>query len=122
MNVALWICQGFLAVLFVFSGVTKATLPPAKLVAMGQTGVEGLPAGLVRCIGISEILGAAGVLIPWLTRIEPVLTPVAAACLGLIMLLAANVHYRRAEVQTAAFNLGVLAVCLFVTFSLLGKS
>ena len=116
MNTMLWVAQGLLAALFLFSGVMKSTQSEQKLVASGQTGVEGLPRPLIRFIGISEILGAAGLVLPWLNNVMPCLTPLAAIGLGLIMILAAIVHYRRDEKGTALQNLFILLVCLFVAY------
>ena len=87
-----------------------------KLVSSGQTGVEGLPRPLIGFIGISEILGAAGLVLPWLSKFMPILAPLAASGLGLIMILAALVHYRRDEKRTALQNLFILFVCLFVAY------
>ena len=116
MNTMLWVAQSLLAALFLFSGVMKSTQSEQKLVASGQTGVEGLPRSLIRFIGISEILGAAGLVLPLLSDVMPVLTPLAATGLGLIMILAAIVHYRRDEKRTALQNLSILLVCLFVAY------
>jgi len=115
-NTMLWVAQSLLAALFLFSGVMKSTQSEQKLVASGQTGVEGLPRSLIRFIGISEILGAAGLVLPLLSDVMPVLTPLAAIGLGLIMILAAIVHYRRDEKRTALQNLSILLVCLFVAY------
>ena len=112
----LWLAQVMLAALFLFSGVMKSTQSEQKLVASGQTGVEGLPRPLIRFIGISEILGAAGLVLPLLSNVMPVLTPLAAMGLGLIMILAAIVHYRRNEKTTAIQNLFITLVCLFVAY------
>lgn len=112
----LWVAQSLLAALFLFSGVMKSTRSEHKLVTSGQTGVEGLPRSLIRFIGISEMLGAAGLVLPMLSNVMPVLTSVAAIGLGLIMILAAIVHYRRDEKRTALQNLFILLVCLFVTY------
>jgi len=115
-NTMLWVAQSLLAALFLFSGVMKSTQSEQKLVASGQTGVEGLPRSLIRFIGISEILGAAGLVLPLLSDVMPVLTPLAAIGLGLIMILAAILHYRRDEKRTALQNLSILLVCLFVAY------
>jgi uncharacterized membrane protein YphA (DoxX/SURF4 family) len=97
LNVALWISQVLLAIVFFYSGAMKSTKTEKELVAMGQTGVENLSGSLIRFIGVSEILGAVGMILPWLTGIVPILTPVAATSLGMIMILAAIVHFRRNE-------------------------
>jgi uncharacterized membrane protein YphA (DoxX/SURF4 family) len=115
-NAMLWVAQGLLAALFLFSGVMKSTRSEQQLVASGQTGVEGLPRSLIGFIGISEILGAAGLVLPLLSNVMPVLTPLAALGLGLIMILAAIMHYRRNENTTALQNLFILLVCLFVAY------
>jgi uncharacterized membrane protein YphA (DoxX/SURF4 family) len=112
----LWVAQSLLAALFLFSGVMKSTQSAQKLVTGGQTGVEGLPQALIRFIGIAEILGAAGLVLPVLMNVMPGLTPLAAIGLGLIMILAAIVHYRRNEKRTALLNLLILLVCLFVAY------
>lgn len=115
-NVLLWICQIFLAVVFVYSGAMKSTQSEEKLVAMGQTGVENLPKALIRFIGITEILGVVGIILPWLTGIMPVLTPITAICFGIIMILAAVVHFRRNEKTTVLLNLLILLVCACVAY------
>lgn len=80
-NVVLWIVQGLLAALFLFSGVVKFMMPAAQL-------TKGSPfsATFLYFIGVCEILGAIGLLLPSLTRIMPALTPLAAAALVIIMI------------------------------------
>lgn len=116
MNTALWIGQCFLAFVFFYSGIMKATQSEQKLVAMGQTGVEGLAAPFIKFIGISEIIGATGLLLPWYTQLVPVLTPLAAFCLGTIMLPAASIHYKRGEKWTVVLNIFILLLCLWVGY------
>ncbi|WP_461042324.1 DoxX family protein [Spirosoma harenae] len=116
MNTALWIAQGFLAVVFTYSGWMKSTRTASQLVAMGQTGVEHLAIPVIRFIGISELIGVLGLLIPWYTWIMPLLTPIAALCLGTIMLPASVIHYRRHESQNVLLNLVVLLLCAFVVY------
>ena len=79
-NTTLWIIQGLLAALFLFAGSMKLILPVA---AMG--GPVALPGWFLRFIGVAEIAGAVGLILPWLTRIQPRLTPVAAGGLVIIM-------------------------------------
>ena len=71
---------------------------------------------LLRFIGGSEILGAIGLIGPWLLGVAPWLTPLAAACLGLVMALAMGVHLRLHEPRTTAQLLVVLVVCLGVAY------
>ena len=119
MNVALWICQGFLSVVFAFSGLQKSTRSKASLVASGQTGVQAYSLPFIRFIATMELLGAVGLVLPWATKILPILTPLAAAGLGIIMLGAARAHARLHEPRNVAANFVLLALCIFV---LLGRS
>lgn len=116
MDTVLWIAQIFLAFVFAYSGVMKSTQSEQKLVAMGQTGVAHLPQPLIRFIGISELIGVVGLLLPGLTHQPSQLTALSAGCLGLIMIPAAIIHYRRGEIKTVGLNIGLLIVCLFVAW------
>lgn len=116
METILWICQGLLAFIFMFSGLNKAFLPEQKLVASGQTGVEGLHWLLIKFIGISEILGAIGVIVPWLIGIAPILTPISATGFCIIMLLAAPIHYKRKELRNVFINFVIFLISAFVAF------
>jgi hypothetical protein len=77
---ALWIAQGLLAALFLFAGGMKLVVPLAQLAAMAP-----LPAAFMRFIGVVETLGALGLVLPGLTRVLPILTPLAAAGLVVVM-------------------------------------
>lgn len=81
MNKALWIAQGLLAVLFLFAGGMKLVLPAEALV-----GPVAMPVLFVRFIGVCEVLGAAGLILPGLLNIRTGLTPLAAVGLVLIMI------------------------------------
>ena len=79
-NVMLWIVQGLLAVVFLFAGGMKLVLPLEAL-----AGPVALPGLFIRFIGVSEVAGAIGLILPSLLRIRPGLTPVAAGGLMIIM-------------------------------------
>jgi uncharacterized membrane protein YphA (DoxX/SURF4 family) len=92
-----------------------------KLVKSGQTGVKGLSAGTIKFIGISEILIAFGLVLPWLLNIFPFLTPLAALCFAIIMILANRAHTnlyvkenKAKEKSNARNNLIILVLCLIV--------
>lgn len=86
MNVALWIIQVLLALLFLFAGGTKLVLPIETLTSMGSPNQIHLPGLLLRFIGVCEVLGAIGLILPGLLRTRPLLTPLAAAGLVIIMI------------------------------------
>lgn len=83
MNKGLWIAQGLLALLFLFTAITKLVLPVAALES--QMPVT-LPGAFLRFLGVAELLGAFGLILPALLRFRPWLTPLAAACLVIIMI------------------------------------
>lgn len=119
MNTILWIAQGILAAVFLYSGICKSTLSEQQLIARGQTGVVGLQPAKIKFIGASEIAGSIGIILPWALNILPFLTTASAACFAVLMLLAAPIHYRLKEPRNIATNMILLLLSLFV---ILGRS
>lgn len=115
LNIALWAAQVVLAGMFLMAGAMKSTQPIETLaVAMPWAGQ--VPAALVRFIGISEALGALGLLLPSLLRIRPQLTPLAASGLVLVMLLAAAFHISKGEVSALGINFTLGLVAAFIAW------
>ena len=114
MNTILWIGQGMLALIFLVSGVNKSIYSEKQLISKGQTGVVGKSAATIKFIGISELLGVIGIIVPWLTGIFRGLTPITAGCFAILMILAAPIHYRLKEPRNVATNIFILALSLFV--------
>ncbi len=112
MNIALWIMQGLAGVMFLLAGVLKASQPKEKL-AKNMAWVEDFSATQIRLIGLSEILGGLGLILPGVTHILPVLTPIAAACLAVIMGGAVYTHLRRKE------NNGMVAPAVLLLLSVI---
>lgn len=86
MTYVLWIVQVLLALMFLFAGGTKLVLSSEVLAAVGPPNQIALPVWFVRFIGVAEVLGALGLILPGLLRIKPWLTPLAAAGLVVIMI------------------------------------
>ena len=100
-----------------YSGVNKSILSIRKLVdEKGQTGVENLSIPLVRFIGISEILGAIALILPWWLKILPQLTSVSAILLSIIMIPAAIIHYKRNEPKNVMTNVILFGICIFIAY------
>ena len=117
MNTLLWSCQVILALAFGYSGLCKSIYSEATLVEKkGQTGVTGLPHTFIRIIGIAELLGMVGIIVPWWTGIAPVLTPITAAGFALITVFAAPIHYKRKEPRNVATNLTLLLLAIFTAY------
>ena len=81
MTWVLWIVQALLALLFLYAGGLKLILPVEEMTAQIP-----MPGTFLRFIGVCEVLGAIGLIVPGLTRIRPGLTPLAAAGLVIIMI------------------------------------
>ena len=117
MNTTLWILQALMSATFMYSGINKSIFSIKKLVdEIGQTGVEGLSPSFVRFIGISEILCAVGLILPWWLKIFPILTPITAIIFALIMIPAARIHYKRKETRNVATNAILFSICLFTAY------
>lgn len=110
MLIALWIVNGLLALAMVGGGVMKVLTPKADLAEKGMTWTEDFSAGTIKAIATLEIVGALGLILPLLTGIAPILTPLAGTGLAIIMIGATVVHLRRKEPIAPALVLAVLAV------------
>jgi len=120
-NIALWIAQLLLAAAFGMAGLMKSTQPIATL-GQSMGWVNAVPPALVRFIGISELAGAIGVVLPALTRIKPGLTPLAAGGLLLVMLFAAAFHTSRGELSALPINMVLGALAGFVAWGRIKKA
>lgn len=120
MNIVLWVIAIVLAVAFAAAGFLKVTSPREKL-AENMDWVEDFSDRTVKLIGVLEILGALGLILPAALGIVPVLTPLAATGLAVIMALAALTHARRKELPMIAVNLVLGGLALFVAIMRLGS-
>ena len=114
MNIALWIVQVLLGGMFVMAGMMKAFQYERARASLPW--VKDVPRGLVTFIGISELLGGLGLLLPALTGILPWLTPLAAVGLALVMILAIGFHASRREGPAIGFNVALLVLAAFVAY------
>ena len=114
MNIALWVVQVVPAGMFLIAGVTKAFRYEHAKATLPW--VKDVPRALTTVIGVCELLGGLGLLLPALTGILPWLTPLAAAGLALIMLLAMGFHATRREAPAIMFNSVLLVLAAFVAY------
>ncbi|MGA9407242.1 MAG: DoxX family protein [Bacteroidota bacterium] len=115
MNIVLWILQILLALLYLNAGFLK-TFKPIEEIAPAIFWAPSLPVPLVRFIGISELLGALGLILPGALNIQPQLTTLAAGGLTLIMLLANIFHIFRGEFFVLPMTGILLLLLAFVTY------
>jgi len=111
MKYALWTLQALLAALFLFGGVVKLTMPIEEL-----TAAMPFPALFIQFISVCEILGAIGLVLPGLLRIQPVLTPIAAAGLTIIMIGATLLTVTMMDVPSAITPFVVGLVAAFIAY------
>jgi len=114
MNIAAWVVSGLLAAAYLMAGILKTTRSKDAL-KPNMPWVADFSPRTVKFIGSVELLGALGLILPWLLEIAEVLTPLAATGLALIQLLAIPVHVRRGEAaQALPVNIALLAAAAFV--------
>lgn len=114
LHVGLWVVQVLLGAAFFMAGLPKATAPIADLAANMPWAVD-MPT-LTRFIGVSEMLGGVGLILPAAARIQTWLTPLAAAMLALVMVLAAGFHVLRGEFAMIVPNVVLGGLALFVAW------
>lgn len=113
MNIALWIVQGLLAALFLWAGGIKLVMPIEEM--MKQMPLP-MPGWFLRFIGVAEILGALGLILPWLLRVQPGLTTLAAAGLVIIMIGAVVLTLMTGDIVMALIPLVVGILGAFVAY------
>jgi uncharacterized membrane protein YphA (DoxX/SURF4 family) len=123
MNIFLWILAGVLALFFLAAGATKLSQSRTKLLSNpNMKWVEDFSAGTIKLIGAAEVLGAIGLILPALLDIAPILTPLAAVGLAVIMVGAIITHARRKENQSVVINAVVLVLALVVAIFRFGPN
>lgn len=115
MNIALWVVQGLLTVIFLMAGFMKVSQTKEQMVGRAPW-VEDFSLGAIRVIGTAEILGAIGLILPTATGILPWLTSLAAVGLVLTMIGAAVTHTRRGEFPNMGMNVVLLVLAGFVAY------
>jgi hypothetical protein len=114
-DIALWIVQGLLALVYLAAGGFKVVRPREQLVASGNFDwMKDSSDAAVKAVGLVEILGALGVIVPWLTGIAAILTPIAAVGLVVVQIGALRVHLIRNERQPLPANVLLLLLAAFV--------
>jgi putative oxidoreductase len=119
-HVSLWVSQILLAAMFLAAGFMKTVLPLAELSQLVPLAAE-MP-GLIRFVGVSELAGGLGLLLPAGLRIWPQLTVVAAAALAGVMVLAMIFHLARGEASSIGMNILLGGLAAFIAWGRLNKA
>lgn len=120
MNIALWIVAGLLALGALASGAKKLAQSKATLAATGWEWANDFSEGAIKTIGALEVLAAIGLILPAALHIVPVLVPLAAIGLALVMVGAMITHLRRHEREAIVINVVLLLVAAFVAWGRFG--
>ena len=115
LHIGLWVVQVLVGVLFLLAGLGHAVMPIDQLAAQNPW-IGGAMGHFVRFIGVAELLGGIGMILPAATRIKPGLTPLAALGLATIMVLAAITHIARGEPQMIGINIVLGGLAAFVAW------
>ncbi len=113
-NIGLWVVQILLALFFLMIGGTKLTSTPQMMVQQGMEWAATVPPGLIKFIGVMEVLGAIGLVAPMAFKVKPRLTAWAGLGLATIVILGAGLHASRSEWMPIPFNLLFAALGIFV--------
>ncbi len=112
LRIALWSAQIALAIVFVLAGGMKVSASSAELAKMAPS----FPLALLRFIGIAELAGSIGIILPALTRIAPVLTPLASSGFVIVMASAGVLHLVRGQFGELAIVVVIGALAYFVAW------
>ncbi|MEQ1754483.1 MAG: DoxX family protein [Micropepsaceae bacterium] len=112
-TIALWIAQLMLAAAYGLFGSMKATQPLDQLSQM-MTWIPEMQPAFVRGLGVVEVLGAVGLILPALTRIQPQLTVVTALCIVVHQLFAVALHASKGEFNVLALNAVLIVLAAFI--------
>lgn len=118
-NTLIWIGLGLLAALFTVTGAMKLLVPRERLQTRMHWAAS-WPRWRIRLLGLAELAGALGLVLPYATGIAPLLTPVAAVCLGLLMVGAVQTHIRLGESPVPAVVAGLLCFAMGATLFVAG--
>jgi uncharacterized membrane protein YphA (DoxX/SURF4 family) len=120
MSLALWIVAGLLAAAMLAAGAMKTFQTKEQLASSGMGWAEDFSPGMVKFIGIAEILAAIGLILPALLDIATFFVPLAALGLVLMMIGAIITHARRKEFQPLPVNVVLLLLAAFVAWGRFG--
>jgi hypothetical protein len=113
MNTALWIAQALVASLILVTGTVKLLLPRDRLIKRMHW-ASAWPAWRIKLLGLAEVAGAVGLIVPLATGIAPLLTPLAAICIAVLMVGAVRTHQRLGEGAAPAVVVAVLSLVIAV--------
>jgi uncharacterized membrane protein len=114
MITTIWILKGVIAVIFTFTGIYKIFLPKTKLLAKGMKGLIDLDEDQIRVVGLLEIFGVIGLILPTLLNMNPIISAISALCLSLTMIVAGWMNYK---LQLPIIpNIVIFIICTLIAY------
>ncbi len=114
MTTTIWILKGVIAVIFTITGVSKIFLSKAKLLAKGMKGLIDLDENQIKMVGLLEVLGVLGLVLPALLNTGPIISVISALCLSLTMIVAGWINYKL-KLNTIP-NIVILIICILIAY------
>lgn len=114
MTIAIWILKGLIAALFAFVGTNKMLMHKSKLLDRGMKGLFNLDEKQIKIVGILEVLGVIGLILPSILNYYPILSAFSALCLSLTMIVAGVINYKLK--LSIIPNIVIFVVCIFIAY------
>jgi uncharacterized protein YjeT (DUF2065 family) len=114
MTTTIWILKVVIALIFTFTGIYKMFLPKEKLLAKGMKGLIELDDHQIKVVGLLELLGACGLILPALLNIHPTLSIISALCLSLTMIVAGWINYKLK--LPVIPNIVIFIICILIAY------
>jgi hypothetical protein len=114
METTIWILKGVITLVFTFTGVNKIFLHKAKLLEKGMKGLIDLDEKQIKVVGLLEVMGAFGLILPTLLNIYPDISAISALCLGLTMIVAGWINYKLK--LSIIPNIVIFIICIFIAY------
>ena len=114
MTTTIWILKGVIAVIFTITGVSKIFLSKSKLLAKGMKGLIDLEENQINIVGLLEVLGAFGLILPTLLNMDPIISVISALCLSLTMIVAGWINHKlKLPIMP---NIVIFIICILVAY------
>ena len=114
METTIWILKGVITLVFTFTGINKIFLPKTKLLDKGMKGLQDIDEKQIKVVGLLEVLGAFGLILPALLNIYPVLSAISALGLSLTMIVAGRINYKLK--LPIIPNIVIFVVCILIVY------
>ena len=114
MTTTIWILKGVIAVIFTFTGIFKLFLPKDKLLAKGMKGLIDLDENQIKVVGLLEVLGAFGLILPTLLNMGPIISVISALCLSLTMIVAGWINHKLK--LSIIPNIAIFIICILIAY------